>query len=200
MMWGERPGTDRTPAGAHERPKPHGEGEPAKSSPPPRASTLLIATCLCLTAHACGSNDSQTMTDRTRRDILVRRAQAMTGAGAPMVPMSDFLDGNEDVGSIAPNLTRHPGLTRFRDVFERIERRPDVRGVWAQMELEFETYPDDEWPFASTVVVITTATPTDVDAWVAELQADPCSEMDAAEVACIGPVPPDHRVVAVWWD
>lgn len=117
-----------------------------------------------------------------------------------MVPMQTFLDGNNYLGSIAPNLLDHPGLDAFRKAFDRISRRTDVASVWAQIELDWDQYPGDEWPYATRIFVITTASPETVDGWVTELQADPCGELEAAEIACIGPIPPDHRAVFVWWD
>ena len=140
------------------------------------------------------------MTDEAKRDHLVKRAHAMTGQGSPVVSIAEFFDGNGDMASIAPNLIDHPGLARFEEVFAGIERRADVASVWAQLDLEWAQYPVGEWPFATRVIIVTTANPKQVDEWVANLEADPCYLEQAAQFPAIGTIPTGCNLVCVWWD
>lgn len=43
--------------------------------------------------------------------------------------MSEFFDGNDDLGSIGCNLSDHPGIEAFRDTFARLLARPDVEAI-----------------------------------------------------------------------
>ena len=87
--------------------------------------------------------------DTAKRDRLVTR---LSGEPEPrLVPIGEFFDGNDDVGSIGCNLLEHPGVATFRDAFARVAARPDVEAVYAQIA---ELDPgDDCWPFADTVFV-----------------------------------------------
>ena len=134
------------------------------------------------------------------RDLFVRQCQRAVHGDHAVVPLADFLIGNDDTASIAPNLIEHPGMPAFRRVFGELAQRLDVESLWAVVELEHEAYPDDEWPFAAYVLVVTSAEVGVVQAWVSELQADPCSETSADELPENVNLPPGYRVVLVWWD
>jgi hypothetical protein len=115
-----------------------------------------------------------------------------------------FFEGNDDPGSIAPNLDPHPGVPTFERVLNGIRDRPDVSHVLAQID----EVVDDEWPYAQAVYVITTAAPEEVHRWAAELQPDEY----VGEEDELGPwlgretppgapdVPAGHRVVTLFWD
>ena len=114
--------------------------------------------------------------------------------------MAIFLHGNDDEASIAPNLVDHPGMDAFRRVFGAIGQREDVHGVWAMLQLEYDEYPGEEWPFAASLYVVTSASVDEVQAWVAELEPDPSEEVSLENVPAGIHVPAGCRVVLVWWD
>ena len=50
---------------------------------------------------------------------------------------------------------------------------PEVHDVRVELDrLEFQTYPDDEWPYASGVAVITTLSPEEVDMLTIEAETE----------------------------
>lgn len=109
-----------------------------------------------------------------------------------------FFDGNDDLGSIGCNLNEHPGIEAFRDAFARLARRPDVKGVYAQI---FELDPGEGcWPFTDTILVVGPVSVEDVAAELSALEPDEvCTgdEFGLAEV--VGKRFADPFVVA-WWD
>lgn len=71
-----------------------------------------------------------------------------------MVPVEEFFDGNDDLGSIGCNLVEHPGIDVFRDTLIGIARRADVVVVYAAIA---EVDPGEgSWPFADTIFVVGT--------------------------------------------
>jgi hypothetical protein len=140
---------------------------------------------------------------------LLDRIDELGGEDAyPVVPLSLFFDGNDDVASFAPNLEPHPGLGRIHAVLRSIEQRPEVSAVLVQID---EVLDPPEWPYASSVFVVTSADASDVHIWAAELEPD---ERDgdaygwgeyAGRSGDDPPpgapdVPPGQRPVAIFWD
>lgn len=157
----------------------------------PRLAAVLLL------AAACGQATREE--GETRRvDELVARVRA-SGGPSGVVSLEDFFDGNDNDGSIAPNLLDHPGVARIASVLRAIRDRPDVYDVRVGVELDWDEspYPEGEWPFATGVYVVTQATAAEVDRWVAGIDADPSGD-GAPEYP--GPVPDGYRVVVVWWD
>jgi hypothetical protein len=166
---------------------------------------LLLALTACSgdgedASEACGHTDAD---PEASLAALQQRIEDLGGDDArPVVPVDLFLEGNHDVGSIAPNLDPHPGMDTFRCVLGRIAARPDVAHVVAGIdEVTFE----DEWPYADRVYVITTATAREVHDWATELQPDPYDEsvpddwLDG-EPPGAPAVPARHRIVVLYWD
>jgi len=115
-----------------------------------------------------------------------------------IVAAERFFDGNDDFGSIGCNLTDHPGVDAFRDVFARLLRRPDVQAVYAQIS---ELDPgDDCWPFTDTILVAGTIPEEELREAVRELQPDEVG--DAEQFGDSSAVASKHGapVLAVWWD
>jgi hypothetical protein len=68
-------------------------------------------------------------------------------------------------------------------------------------QLEFDVYPEGEWPYASGAAVITTLMPDEVDALLLEAEVDPsggpASNLDWLIDAPA--IPEGHHYVGVWW-
>src|SRR5437762_12173923 len=87
-----------------------------------------------------------------------------------IVPIAEFFDGNDDLGSIGCNLDQHPGVGTFRDVLTGLLRRSDVQAVYAQIS---ELDPgEDSWPFSDTVLVVGSISTDDLQKAVSSLQPD----------------------------
>jgi hypothetical protein len=117
----------------------------------------------------------------------------------PVVGLEQFFDGNVDLGSIGGNLDDHPGVERFSAVLRAIRDRPDVYDVLVGIS---EVLENGEWPLSDHVYVITTATPAEVSEWAESLCADKPGEgwWNGAPPRWPIPIPPDARVVTLWWD
>ena len=117
-----------------------------------------------------------------------------------VVPIEQFFDGNDDLGSIGCNLDSHPGIDTFRDVLAGLLAHPDVEAVYAQIS---ELDPGDEcWPFADTVLVAGTIPVDELAHAVRFLLPD---EVKDAKTSWLG-VPPalgelhQSPVLSIWWD
>ena len=132
----------------------------------------------------------------TRRDDIISRLAELPEP--QLVPIADFLDGNDDVGSIGCNLNPHPGMEEFRSVLYSLMRRPDVTAVHARIA-EIDPGPGS-WPFADTVFVSGRISAEDVAAAVAPLQPDEVDAVPAGEIPTELPCAPGDQVFTAWWD
>lgn len=115
-----------------------------------------------------------------------------------VVPIGDFFDGNDDLGSIGCNLNQHPGIGAFRSVLTGLLRRPDVLAVYAQIS-ELDPGPDC-WPFSDAVLVAGKISADDLRKAVESLQPD---EVGTAEEFGASPAIGERHgspVQVVWWD
>ena len=132
----------------------------------------------------------------TLRDQLIAR---LAEQPEPLlVRIEEFLAGNDDLGSIGCNLSEHPGMDVFREVFGRLAARPDVEAIYAQIA---ELDPGgDSWPFADTVYVAGPIPQDQLARALAPLQPDEVTLQSPADV----PPSLDRRtgtpVHVVWWD
>ena len=119
------------------------------------------------------------------------------------VTLEAFFDGNDSEWCIAPNRSEDLPLEAVRRVLLDLRERPEVHDVRVELDhLEVDAYPDDEWPYAQGVAVITTLTPSEVDALTIEAETDP-SGGPASSVDWLidaPTIPPGHHYVGVWWD
>ena len=88
--------------------------------------------------------------DDSKRDALIERLSRQ--AEPQLVPIRDFFDGNDDMGSIGCNLVEHPGVATFRSILEGLMNRPDVDAVYAEIN-ELDPGPGS-WPFADSVFIV----------------------------------------------
>ncbi len=114
----------------------------------------------------------------------------------PLLTLSQFFDGNTDLGSICCNLIEHPGLDVVHQRLEAILARPDVSAAWIEI---VDADRDLEWPFSDRVWFSTSASDRDLEAWRDTLEADevnwPDSLSDLDSYAATG-----ERIVGLWWD
>lgn len=112
--------------------------------------------------------------------------------------LEQFFDGNDDLGSIGCNLTKHPGIQFFFNTLRSIRDRQDVHDVVIEI-YEVEEEDDSMWPFSERVFVITSAAQHDIDSWFVDLQP---SEIETGlSLPPDGPSAPHGcDVFAAWWD
>ena len=142
---------------------------------------------------------------------LLSRIDELGGQDAyPVVPLDLFFDGNDDPASFAPNLDPHPGVAKIYAVLHAVEERPEVSAVFVQID---EVLEPPEWPYSSSVYVITSADAEDVREWVEPIQPDE-PPADTAENYGWGErtghegaappgapaIPSGYRPVVLFWD
>jgi hypothetical protein len=116
----------------------------------------------------------------------------------PLLSVAEFFEGNDAVGSIGCNLPASPTPSQFHELFEQFARRPEVKDV----RVRITSFDDPRWPFADTVLVMTTAEAEQVASWFPEeLAPDETWEGFHQEEAYEQYAPPQGcKVVACWWD
>jgi hypothetical protein len=138
------------------------------------------------------------MVDVHKRDNLLRaiRSQPEHENGRALVSVTEFYNGNDDLGSIGCNLSDHPGLSHFRDVLQSIEARDDVDEIWLQIyDLE-----EGDWPFSENVLIFGTVPKSAVEQMTKTLQPSEIGEMlldwtPSREAHLAG-----RRYINLWWD
>ena len=91
----------------------------------------------------------------------------------PIVSLEEFFTGNEDLGSIGPNLTHHLGMQTFFTELKAIRSRPDVQDVFVAIH---ELNEDTIWPFSECIYILTSAPTKEVSTWMQKLQPSEISE------------------------
>jgi hypothetical protein len=142
--------------------------------------------------------------DLAKQRAFIEHVEARGGRTAQVaVTLEQFFDGNDCEWCIAPNRDEDVPLESVRAVLLSLRDHPDVHDVRVELDrLEFQTYPDDEWPYASGVAVITTLSPEEVDMLTIDAETDPSGGPSPSPDWLVdGPTVPDgHHYVGVWWD
>jgi hypothetical protein len=142
--------------------------------------------------------------DLAKQQALVEHVRARGGVAQQVaVTLEQFFDGNDCEWCIAVNRDEDLPLESVRDVLLSLRDHPDVHDVRVELDrLEFQTYPDDEWPYASGVAVITTLSPEEVDMLTIDAVTDPSGGPSPSPDWLVdGPTVPDgYHYVGVWWD
>jgi len=142
--------------------------------------------------------------DLVKQTALVDHVRERGGASAQVaVTLEQFFDGNDCEWCIAPNRPEDMPLDTVRRVLFDLRAHPDVHDVRVELDLlEFQEFPDDEWPCASGVAVITTLLPEEVDAMTIECDTEASGGPAATAEWLVDcpPVPDGHHYVGVWWD
>jgi hypothetical protein len=134
--------------------------------------------------------------DTSKRNRLV---EELSDQPEPqVVSISQFFDGNDDLGSIGCNLMEHPGIDSFHRILVGLTDRPDVEAVYAQIA---ELDPgEDCWPFTDTVFVAGTISADALREILSPLEPDEIGP--AADFGVPDVVGGRHTVpiYAAWWD
>lgn len=143
------------------------------------AARLLLALTLSTPACTRDEPSGSAENDPGKREALIAHIRSLApwdeSRGA-LVDHARFFDGNHDIGSIAWNRGGdRPGTYKVARTLDRLSKRPDVRGILVHIVYLMEENLDG-WPTGGDVVLITTATPDEVRAWVQELKIVSASE------------------------
>jgi hypothetical protein len=142
--------------------------------------------------------------DLAKQKAFVEHVRARGGGSAQVaVTLEQFFDGNDCEWCIAPNRPDDLPLETVHKVLLELRAHPQVHDVRVELDvLELQDFPDDEWPYASGVAVITTLPPEEVDAMTVDADTESSGGPAAsADWLVDAPTVPDgHHYVGVWWD
>ena len=131
---------------------------------------------------------------------LLKKIHELAGDGPEdnvCVDALEFLDGNEDPGSIGCNLEDHPGLDKFRSVVGAARKRPEVSAILARIS---EVMGEEDFPFTDTLLVCTSAPARQVASWFKDLSPDEVFPAETDELVGLPKAPAGHKWHSVWWD
>lgn len=151
-------------------------------------------------AAADADDEPLPVSDERKRIALIEKIEALEEEGDVWVQASEFLNGNEDLGSIGCNLEPHPGLAAFRDVVRRVSLHPSVIAVYAEITDMMDELDEDSWPFSESLIVLTSESDEQVMAWFSPLMPDEVYDYDGDPPSYAPEAPEDCRWVRVWWD
>ncbi len=130
-----------------------------------------------------------------KMELLSKKVKAMGFSNEPgpivAVSLEDFFDGNDDEGSLACNLTEHPGIDFFYSELMSFRNTNQVDVFVEIYEIE-----EEMWPYSERVYIIGNVS--------AENIANLCSKLQASEIES-----PDEKqinrilyknVLSLWWD
>ena len=141
--------------------------------------------------------------DHDKQIAFIEHVRERGGEQAQVaVTLEQYFDGNDCEWCIAPDRAEDVSLEAVREVLVELRAQPEVHDVRIELDrLEFQTYPDDEWPYASGVAVITTLSPSQVDDLIATAEPEPSGgPAQAVEWLVDAPtIPEGHHYVGVWW-
>jgi hypothetical protein len=116
----------------------------------------------------------------------------------PLVSLEEFFDGNNDLGSIGPNLDSQPTPQEFYVFLKNLRSWPDV----ADVRILITQYDGPGiWPFSDTIFVITSASPQTVRTWIPqrfkpdEVGVDAPSDRRESVF-----IPAGMQTVTLWYD
>lgn len=141
--------------------------------------------------------------DLAKRAALIEHVRGRGGTSAQVaVTLEQFFEGNDCEWCIAPHRSPALLLGDVRRVLLALRDHPEVHEVRVELEqLEFDAYPEDEWPYASGAAVITTLIPDEVDALLLEAEVDPSGgpALTVDWLIDAPSIPDGHHYVGVWW-
>jgi hypothetical protein len=138
--------------------------------------------------------------DVAKRDQLLAKVGSVNRKNRDLllVSLEEFFDGNDDAGSIWPNLEIEPIPAEVFKVLKGIRERKNVSDVLV-LVAQFDGG-EDEWPFSDTVFIITSASEEEVQSWFGDNYAPDEVWVDDFSRARAVPVPDSMRPIAAWWD
>ena len=137
--------------------------------------------------------------DQTKLEALLKTIGDVNNPDTPcrLVSLEQFFDGNDDGGSIWCNLDTAPEPAEVRKALEGIRARPDVHDV---LILVTQWDGEGSWPFADTVLLVTSASAETVESWFGDAyRPDEIYPGTPSHGEPYTP-PEDMQVISAWWD
>jgi hypothetical protein len=139
------------------------------------------------------------MTDREKLIAKIMRQNPEGELREIVVSLEDFFTGNDDRGSIGPNLgEKQLPIAEFYRRLREIRSKPNVQDVLVRI---YEYDDPTSWPYTDTVYIISSAPLEEVKKWVSPLLPD---EVNSEWMYGKPPAAPEVKSgmipYSVWWD
>jgi hypothetical protein len=135
----------------------------------------------------------------TKRDILLKKIKK---GGFPqkevVVNVEDFFEGNEDEGSIGPNIyPQPPSLQEFYDTLKEIKNAPRTENLL----IRISDIDDTEWFFTDAVYISGNYTLAEIKKMFKRLKPDEIYEgMMYDKPSNFPQINADSKIYSIWWD
>lgn len=135
--------------------------------------------------------------DLVKKEKLIAKLESLDEGLYACLSVEEFLDGNDDAGSLAVNADLNFALAR--DVLMRAARMPSVSAV-SVLIVDPMDGEDDSWVYSDLVLLATSASVEEVEGWFERLAPDEVNEWSEAAPAGAPKPRKGERLVSVWWD
>ncbi|MCL5246608.1 hypothetical protein M4I21_12355 [Cellulophaga sp. 20_2_10] len=164
--------------------------------------TYIKITLIALLLISCSSG-----IDVQKRNLAVEKYDLMNYESLEkpiLMSVDDFFDGNNDISSIAPNLTEKPKLSEYYSVFKKILKNKNVEDVFVNIKdiniYENGKLRDSEWFFSDMIYIVGKISKSEVAELTEHLKPDEVEFDKGSIIQNIKPKYSELNVVYVWWD
>ena len=167
------------------------------------ASLLIFASC----NKNNKPDEIENVIDIAKRDIVVKKYDLLNFPNIKqptLLTIDEFFDGNNDEGSIAPNLTEKPKVFEYYEVLKKLSENPKVTATLVKLN-EVMIYDngklnDNEWFFSDMIYVIGDLTKEEIKETTKSLQPDEVEYDSEMEMKNINEKYKGKKIVYMWWD
>jgi hypothetical protein len=161
-----------------------------------------ILTLILIFFTSCNSG-----IDIQKRNLAVEKYDLMNYENLEkpiLMSVDDFFDGNNDIASIAPNLSEKPKVAEYYKVFKALLENEKVENIYVNIKdiniYENGKLNDSEWFFSDVIYVVGTITKNEVSELTEHLKPDEI-EIDKENITRnLNPKYSELNVIYIWWD
>ncbi len=161
--------------------------------------TLMIISILFI---SCNSG-----IDLKKRNLVVEKYDLMNYEDLEkpiLMSVDDFFDGNNDVASIAPNLSEKPKISEYYKVFKKLLESEKVENIYVNIKdiniYENGKLNDSEWFFSDIIYVVGTISKNEVYKLTEHLKPDEIDIDQGNSIRSLDPKYSELNIIYVWWD
>jgi len=165
---------------------------------------ILMAICcfgLCCKGKRNTSISVETVQKRGSIDEAKKKkliGELSTNKRHQIVPVGQFFDGNNDLGSIGCNLLDHPGIDRFREILVGLSKQNNIEAIYVDIS---EIDPGKgSWPFTDLVIVAGMISSEDLRQTLSPLKPDEVGPAENFGVPLQFINKHKGPMLAAWWD
>lgn len=145
--------------------------------------------------------------DIVKRDNIVKKYDLLNfhNFDKPiLLSIDEFFDGNNDEGSIAPNLIEKPSVSEYYTTLKKLSENPKVSAAYVKLN-EVMIYDngklnDNEWFYSDMIYIIGDLTKEEIKEAIKNLNPDEVEYVDEIINEDIIKKYFNKKIVYIWWD